>query len=52
MFDVARLQGEGGLAWELATTESSSLGVAFWLPKAILVTIFWTLSLAGFMYIR
>jgi len=51
-FDLARLQGEGGVAWQLTAKRSSELGICFWLPKVILMTVFWTLSLAGYMYIQ
>lgn len=52
MFDIARLQGEGGVTWQLGADSSNSLGAAFWLPKVVLMTAFWTLSLAGYMYLR
>ena len=52
MFDIARLQGEGGLTWQLGADNSNSLGVGFWAPKVVLMTMFWTLSLAGYMYLR
>lgn len=37
MFDLSRLQGEGGAAWQLSTDASNSLGACFWLPKVVLV---------------
>jgi hypothetical protein len=52
-FDLARMQGENGLAWDPATADPSTRpGVCFWLPKVMLMTIFWCGSLAAYMFVR
>ena len=52
LFDISRLQGEGGITWHMSSERSNDLGACFWVPKVVFLTIFWTISLAGFMYLR
>jgi len=51
--DLMRMQGEGGLHFFLDPhVAAEKLGVCFWLPKAIFLAVFWTVSLAAFMLQR
>jgi hypothetical protein len=45
-FHVAALQAEGGVHWELDGSRNR-LGVVFWLPKAVLITLFWVRSFSS-----
>lgn len=52
-FDLARLQGENGPGWDPATAEPATRpGTCFWLPKSLLIAVLWTISLAGYVYVR
>jgi hypothetical protein len=51
--DLMRLQGENGLFFHLEPElQTKLLGVWFWLPKIIFLTVFWTISIAFYMYQR
>lgn len=51
--DLMRLQGENGLFFHLEPDlQTKLLGVWFWLPKIIFLTVFWTISIAFYMYQR
>lgn len=49
---LAALQGEGGITWELDSSNRTSLGVLFWAPKIIFFTAFWILTLSAYLWTR
>jgi hypothetical protein len=53
-FDLARLQGEQGLAYSVEDEEDPRRrpGACFWVPKILLIAAFWTISIASYMYAR
>ena len=50
-FDLARMQGEQGFEFHIDPS-FTKLGLCFWLPKIIFAAIFWTISLAAYMWQR
>jgi hypothetical protein len=50
-FDLARIQGEGGLSFEIDPARTK-LGVCFWLPKVVFASVFWSISIASYMWLR
>lgn len=55
IFDLARIQGERGLTYDVDEVPSDPRerpGACFWVPKLILISIFWTISVASYMYVR
>jgi hypothetical protein len=53
IFDLARLQGERGLTFSADDAPATERpGACFWVPKILLVSIFWTVSIAAYMYQR
>lgn len=51
LVDTSRLQAENGFDYHIDPS-STKLGVCFWLPKMIFAAIFWTISLAAYMFQR
>lgn len=53
-FDLARLQAERGRGGEINPSDywNNPVGTCFWLPKVLFASIFWTISLAAYMWQR
>jgi len=53
-FDLARLQGEQGLGYSVEdeVDPRKRPGACFWVPKVLLIAVFWTISVASYMYAR
>lgn len=50
-FHLAALQGESGLRWRVEGS-FDALGMSFWIPKVILITLFWVIALSLYLYSR